>query len=221
MTQRILPWAIFLTVFNLSSSAEPMIVSSCEPPVTVYTHFEQGHSALLLETVKEEVRSIMAPVGLQLQWRSVETHTQAALSSELAVVSFKGKCRMDDLLLQPVDSGGLGWTYARDGHVSPFSDVDCDRIRQFINSAVIRTKWEDRDAVLGRALGRVLAHELYHIFSDSKQHARNGVTKAVFTPRDLLSDNLTLEQKDANALRHGKLHRVIEQAMRTPPVSCP
>jgi len=221
MTRRIFPWAIFLTVFNFSSSAEPMTVGTCTPPVTVYTHFEQEYSVRLMETVKEEVRSIMAPVGLQLEWRSIEAHASSALSSELAVVSFKGKCRMDDLLLPPVDSGDLGWSYSRDGHVTPFTDVDCDRVRQFINSAVVHTKWADRDVILGRALGRVLAHELYHIFADSRQHARNGLAKAFFTPRDLLSDHFTLEEKDANTLRNGKLRGLLEQDLPASSPSCP
>ena len=120
-----------------------------------------------------------------------------------------------------MDSGDLGWSYSRDGHVTPFTDVDCDRVRQFINSAVVHTKWADRDVILGRALGRVLAHELYHIFADSRQHARNGLAKAFFTPRDLLSDHFTLEEKDANTLRNGKLRGLLEQDLPASSPSCP
>ncbi|MBZ5596184.1 MAG: hypothetical protein LAP39_28400 [Acidobacteriia bacterium] len=219
MTLRTLQWAVFLTFCTLPGSGEPMTAGACTAPVSVYTHFEQAYSEPLLENMKEEVRSIMAPIGLELQWRTLDAHAPTGLSSELAVVSFKGKCRMDDLLLPSVNSGNLGWSYALEGHVSPFSDVDCDRVRQFINPSVLHAKWVDRDAILGRALGRVLAHELYHIFADSKRHARVGLAKAFFSPRDLVSDHFTLEERDAETLRNGKLHGVLEQAASFP--SCP
>jgi hypothetical protein len=46
----------------------------------------------------------------------------------------------------------------------------------------------DRDRVLGRALGRVLAHELYHILSGTKRHSARGLAKASFAVDELISD---------------------------------
>lgn len=195
----------FLPLLGASAWGETINTGDDTYPVTVYTRFEQKHSERLFETLRREVASIMAPVGLRFEWRSLEDPSHA-LSSELVVVSFKGACRMDELLLPHVDSGNLAWSYVNDGHLTPFSDVDCNLVREFINPAVIHGNWVDREAMLGRALGRVLAHELYHIFLDTKRHATGGVAKPFFTVHDLVEDHFNLQAKDAQALRGGRPH---------------
>jgi hypothetical protein len=214
--------SVSLVLFSISGRAETINVAADEPLVIVYTRFEKECSEQLLETMKEEVASIMAPTGVDFQWRSLQSGSSSiGLSSELAVASFKGTCRIADLRSPHVDSGDLGWTYISDGHIIPFTDVDCDRVRQFISPALVYVKEVNREAALGRALGRVLAHELYHILSDSKAHASAGVAKAFFTERDLVADHFSLDERDANTLRRGKVQslQVPAKGMRTPSAS--
>jgi hypothetical protein len=158
--------------------------------------------------MKEEVGATLAAAGLQVQWRSLRISQPEITSGDLVVVSFTGKCRMNDLFLPHVESGPLGWTYVEDGHTSPFSNVDCDRIRAFINPLVADAGWDDREALLGRALGRVLVHELYHVFSDSKGHASQGLCSALFTARYLLLGHARLYEKDVSTFRNGELRRL-------------
>jgi hypothetical protein len=54
----------------------------------------------------------------------------------------------------------------------------------------------DRDEVFGRAMGRVVAHELYHILGRTIQHTHHGVSKALQSPFDLVKDDYRLD-KDA------------------------
>jgi hypothetical protein len=46
------------------------------------------------------------------------------------------------------------------------------------------------DTFLGRALGRVLAHEIGHYLLGTAQHTMRGLMRAQFTPQDLLEDAL-------------------------------
>jgi hypothetical protein len=192
----------------------------CTPQVTLYTDFKEEHSKLSFEAMKKEVAANLAMTGLQLQWRSLSQ--PESTSGELVVVTFTGKCRMNDLLLPHSESGPLGWTYIEDGHTSPFSKVDCDRIREFINPLVAGAGRDDREALLGRALGRVLVHELCHVFSDSRGHASRGLRKAFFTAPYLLLGHPRLDEKDVNTLRQGKLRRLFERKQRAQvlPSSC-
>lgn len=190
----------------------------CAPPVILYTDFEKEHSTLSFEAMKEEVAAIMAPTGLQLEWRFLN-QTESTLG-ELVVVSFTGRCRMNDLPLPRAESGPLGWTYMADGHTSPFSHVDCNRVRGFINPLVAGARWEEQETLLGRALGRVLVHELYHVFSDNKRHASRGLRKAFCTARDLLLGHPRLDEKDVNTLRNGKFHRLFEAKHEVLPGGC-
>jgi hypothetical protein len=57
-----------------------------------------------------------------------------------------------------------------------------------------------RDLLLGRALGRVVAHELYHIVAQTARHGRAGVAKPFHTPDDLRRDGASFEEEDRAAI---------------------
>ena len=95
-------------------------------------------------------------------------------------------------------------------------DVDCDGISGFLQAALIRMRSEDRDEAYGRAIGRVLAHELYHIFADTQKHGTSGVAKAVYTVRELLSHVFTFEGRASNTIRSGKGKAVMQAAAVRP-----
>jgi len=85
-----------------------------------------------------------------------------------------------------------------DGKVLPFSDVECDRVRASIRSANGR---QLSDLVLGRALARVLAHELYHVLARTPTHARAGLAKRSLSGIELSSDRLELKFADVNRMK--------------------
>ncbi len=55
----------------------------------------------------------------------------------------------------------------------------------------------EREGAYGRALGRVLAHELYHIFGNTTHHASEGVAKESYTVQDLLTEEFQFEAKES------------------------
>jgi hypothetical protein len=59
------------------------------------------------------------------------------------------------------------------------------------------------NVLLGRAMGRVLAHELYHIVADTSDHGREGVTQASLTPRELTAGQLELRPSELAAMQIG------------------
>jgi hypothetical protein len=52
-------------------------------------------------------------------------------------------------------------------------------------------------------MGRVLAHELYHIVADTSDHGREGVTQASLTPRELTAGQLELRPSELAAMQIG------------------
>ncbi len=72
--------------------------------------------------------------------------------------------------------------------ILPFSEVDCDGLRVFLQRGLLGLRAQDRALAYGRAVGRVLAHELYHIFADTKHHGSCGIAKEAFSSQDLLSE---------------------------------
>lgn len=197
------------TVGSFAESAEVKESRENAVPIALYTHFEQEYSEVSLREMKSELAAIMGPIGLDFEWRSLDTTRGNEVSAELVVVTFMGKCAMDDTVLANTDPGALGWTHMSDGSVLPFSDVQCDSIRGFISPAMAGQDLHDRQAVLGRAMGRVLAHELYHVFANTTRHGAQGVAKAFYSASELVSENFQFQAKEAGTLRNGKLLKLI------------
>jgi hypothetical protein len=186
------------------------------PAITVYTQFELPYSTTSMDTMREELGAIMSPLGLDFTWRDLSKSHGNEVSVELVVVTFKGTCEIDGPTSNAEQTGALGWTHMSDGSILPFSDVDCDKIRRFIAPELRSLDRRDRDLAYGRAVGRVLAHELYHVFTNTTKHASWGVAKAAYTSKELASVHFQFQEKDTKALRSGKLKLLLHTAR--PPV---
>jgi hypothetical protein len=55
--------------------------------------------------------------------------------------------------------------------------------------------------VLGRALARVIAHELYHIITGTTDHHATGVAKAAFSARDLTDARFEFDNSSISRMR--------------------
>jgi hypothetical protein len=186
------------------------------PAITVYTQFDQPYSAASVDEMKRETESIMGPLGLDFSWRSLNGVTGSEVSAELVVVTFKGACRTGDVpLRREGEIGALGWTHMSDGMVLPFSDVDCSKISRFIAPEMRSMDPARQEVLFGKAMGRVLAHELYHVFTNTTHHASWGVAKACYTSHDLVSDHFQFQDKDTRALMGGKLKPLVRRRQAT------
>jgi hypothetical protein len=184
-------------------------------PITLYTQFEQAVPADVQEALREEVESIMAPIGLRFEWRDLGKTAGHEVSAELAVISFKGRCNATGLKARSRFEGALGWTHVSDGQILPFTDISCDRVREFTQPGLLAFRLEDRAARYGRALGRVLAHELYHIFAHTMQHGSMGVAKESYNMKDLLADDFQFQARESRMLQTNRQRPAVESTAGT------
>ncbi len=180
-------------------------------PIALYADFQSEPPHAIVEAVRDELRRIMTPIGLNFDWRPIsESHGRT--SAELVVVSFKGTCDAEGLTPVPVPQAALGWTHVSDGVILPFSDIDCSAIRGFVQSDLLKMQKGRRAEAYGRAIGRVLAHEMYHVFADTQRHGAFGVGKAAYTVGELLSPVFRFEGHESHALKTGKNRKSVELA---------
>lgn len=191
-----------LALAALSASGESPAQSGAS--ITLYSDFQQPPPAPVVGALQDELRAIMAPVGLRFEWRPLHAPRQNEVIVELAVITFKGRCDVADLALSSRRSSALGWTHVSDGVILPFAEVDCDGIRGFLRAELIHMQTGEREGAYGRAIGRVLAHELYHIFANTREHGTSGVAKPAYSVRELLSSVFTFEGPASAAIRSGK-----------------
>ena len=167
----------------------------------VYTAFQQEPPPEVLDSMRREVAAIMSPGGLRLNWRSLSGVDGTEVFSELAVAKFQGNCDGSGGVPGHNEPGALAWSHVSEGAVIPFADVDCDRIQSFLWKKLVALESRKRETVFGRAVGRVLAHELYHIFARATTHGTRDVDKPYYTVAALLADDFGSDDSREHILR--------------------
>jgi len=185
---------------TLAYAADPGAVSALTR-VLLYVQFDRTAPQPVFDSMRKEVDVIMAPAGFHIEWRSLPSTGDGETASELAVITVKGSCDVNRPAPHNMNVGALGWTHLSDGVILPFTDLDCSGLNSFIGAQLAGMRPAERANVFGRALGRVLAHELYHIFANTRHHAHDGVGKSSYSVEDLLSDSFRFGEREAAALR--------------------
>jgi hypothetical protein len=166
------------------------------PAVTLVLQFDQGYSTESLGVMEREVASIVSESGIKVDWRMLGDVRSSDSFESLVVVRFRGACNMEPAAPAIDPRRYYGFTHVSDGAVLPFGEVECDKISNSIRTAMSKQQWRERDSILGRALGRVVAHELFHMLAKSQHHADEGVTRSALSPAQLISDKLTMAPGD-------------------------
>jgi len=181
-------------------------------PIALYTEFQREPPPTVFAALQDEVNLIMASSGLGFTWRALSEARSGIGSVDLAVITLKGRCDVAGLTRHGSNPGPLGWTHISGGVILPFAEVDCQGIRGLIQKQLITMGAESREEAFGRALGRVVAHELYHIFAKTARHSSSGVGKSKFSVQELLSPDFRFAARESLALKTSNVHAALERA---------
>jgi hypothetical protein len=179
--------ATLLVLFcTIAAAKEPGKLGSS---LGVYLKHDRALGAGVLQAIEREVEAAMFPSGIEITWQ--EDGLRPEVFDRVAVIHLRGDCRPDapipaSVRLSRSDAEPLGQTQVVDGKILPIADVHCDAVRKLVDRDMRSAQAADRDELLGRALGRVTAHELYHILLRTRGHAREGLAKASQTSSELL-----------------------------------
>jgi len=174
--------------------------------VTIVFRFDGPSSNQSVQEMKREVDAIMQDSGVRVNWRNRNDLRPTESFPNLVVVTFHGKCVMEPVPFLYDERGPLAFTNTSDGDVLPFSEIACDRVRSSVRSAMWGGDFARSDLLFGRALARVLAHELYHMLAGTDSHADTGIAKRALSGSELISDQLRLNQAELNRIHSGASH---------------
>ncbi|HTQ53250.1 MAG TPA: hypothetical protein VMI94_02255 [Bryobacteraceae bacterium] len=159
--------------------------------LTVVLNIESDHSPRSVALMEGEAGRLLQESGIVADWRTFDQISPGQAFTNIAVVTLKGRCEMTPLIPGAIaPAGRLGVTYRVDGRVIPFSEVECDEVRSTLATARLPVDPAAREALYGRALGRVLAHELFHVIHRNGRHTRDGVGQKYFSATTLLDDHI-------------------------------
>jgi hypothetical protein len=157
-------------------TALALIAANASPtPIVVTVVAPRDVSKSLVSQICAEAGAIWAPAGIALEWnRNAPTHEARGLTIEVTIDDRPTPARRD---------GALGWVvFKGDGpehliHLSRVSAEDLLHRTPGLTDATIAS----HEALIGRALGRALAHELGHYILRSKVHTGSGLMRAAWT----------------------------------------
>ena len=147
-----------------------------------------------------EAEAIWAPAGIALEWnRDGQERRTRGLTIEVTI---------DDRPTPADRDGALGWlVFTSHGperliHLSRVSAEDLLRSTPGLDGGTVVS----HEALIGRALGRALAHELGHYILRSKVHTGHGLMRAAWTSEQafaFIRDGFELTPEEcATALNH-------------------
>ncbi|MBZ5585739.1 MAG: hypothetical protein LAQ30_26800 [Acidobacteriia bacterium] len=207
-----MPRVLHLPLF-IAFSAWPALLCAETPPalgVGVFVDFDSAPGSASIQIMKDEVEKLLRPSGISLDWRLTKQNRGTETFPRLVVLQFRGRCRADLLSQPPEDSATLGEartlasTRVAAGRVLPYGEVECDEVRQALSYLDPGAGAIARQTALGLALGRVVAHELYHILARTTAHAAHGLAKPTESFEDLISPRETpFQERDSRAIRQG------------------
>ncbi|MBL8229636.1 MAG: hypothetical protein JNL98_14195 [Bryobacterales bacterium] len=178
------------------------------PSVAVYMDFAEKPSASSIQAMQREVESLLKPAGLQLHWRDANEGNMGREDfTDLYVFRFNGRCHMDGVQFLFSELGPYGETVVLgtsktvNHEILPFGSVECDPIRRSVTPAVIGRAHPRREQVLGRAMGRVLAHELFHMMTRRSKHSESGVFRDSQRTEYLVADEFGFDPAEEAELR--------------------
>ncbi len=155
-----------------------------------------------LKEMERESGLVLQSSGVQLDWRMLGEDNYASYSA-LVVMTFKGACKYEPTA--PVDNdyrlGPLAMTQSVGGEIQPFGEVNCDRVVNSVRNAMVGGDYAQADLLIGRALGRVVAHELVHMLTGSAEHGTEGVEKPSLSGRQLIAGELPLSAFDIDRVK--------------------
>jgi hypothetical protein len=196
----------FLTVGIACAQTESTKSDSAALTLGVFMEFDADPGAPSLAAMKREVDALLKPAGIHVNWRLARENKGTETYARLVVLKFTGACRADWALQSrdESESVAVGDTMVEKGHVLPYSEVRCDAVRRALTYLAPATSKEQRQEALGLAMGRVVAHELYHVLAQTTSHAQHGLAKASQPLRELISrQTMAFGEQDSEAIRKG------------------
>jgi hypothetical protein len=175
------------------------ILPGATPPrpmaLTIVLEFQGPHSQRSIDAMKRELEGIMSGGEVSVNWKS-RKEAAGAPAEHLVVFHFKGKCILEPVGYLLDERGPMAFTYATDGSMQPFAEVACDQVTAAMRPAMWGGDYGKADLLLGRALGRVVAHELLHMLSKSGAHGREGLAAEGLTGTQLIVPVLRFSAED-------------------------
>ncbi len=150
----------------------------------------------------QEVDLVFRETGYNFSWIDRAEMKPEDSFPDLVVLRLKSECRLDSrTATAPAGKAmALAWAHRSGDGILPFIEVDCSRVRSMLRVMSHGEPSGVQQEMMGRALGRVVAHELYHVLTGNSNHSHTGIAQAALSAAHLTGPALEFTQQDVNLL---------------------
>jgi hypothetical protein len=146
--------------------------------------------------MERELNEILDPAGVKAEWFIDPALPESCENCRLVHIKFLGDCATPGNYFWKQPPGWLGRTITSDGEVIDFVEIDCNRVAAVIRPRIRYAERAQFSLFLGRALARVLAHELYHVLAKTRIHGKSALTRPYLRAVELLDEHAAFNQRD-------------------------
>jgi hypothetical protein len=176
-------------------------VLSCLHAETLGVYLDRPLAGPSQTAFRNELQHLLKDTGVRIELRSLKERKAGESFDRLIVVQLRGACEAAESPASQKTSGPLASTQVEGGRILPYAELFCDRLRQTLAATFEREPLYRRHLIGGRAMARVLAHEIYHYLAQDKGHATNGVAKNCLNTRELTSEDFAFDHPSLARLR--------------------
>jgi hypothetical protein len=177
-----------------------LAVAGERPTIGLLTEYPADASTVVRLEFRLETERALQAAEVNLAWRELAESGPQESFDRLVVIRFRGECTPPLVTALP-RSLPLGLTHVSDGHVLPFVEIDCQRVLEAMDLGEWPGRFRQLEALTGRALGRVAAHEIHHVLTGSGAHDVEGLMKRSFDRRDLCGKELSFSGESVRRLK--------------------
>lgn len=142
------------------------------------------------QMMQSELKRLLDPAGIDVVWKDFADRKSGEDFDLVAVGSIEGSCTASASDLSRGTSLQarmiLADAVVAADQILPYFNVDCPHLMRTLGDG-------NNPTMVGRALGRVIGHELYHILARTSQHPNAGLAKAAFSRDDLIAPGLNFD----------------------------
>ncbi|MDX2153239.1 MAG: hypothetical protein SFV54_21015 [Bryobacteraceae bacterium] len=179
--------------------------------IGVVASFDETVPAEVEHTLRLELERLLPIKGYVVEWRRIDQEAVTDVFERLVVVRFLDRCSPFEVARPADASKAFAFTHVSDGRVIPFVDVSCAQVLAARSGPL---GGPSPYLALGRALARVLAHEIYHVLAETLEHGRQGLAKPSLTWKELTAPEAAFHADDASRIR-AQLRPISLRASRT------
>lgn len=166
------------------------------------TQFNGRTSTTAVREMQREMDRLYRDVQVPILWHELSGYQSVGETPRIVFIHFVGDCRA--VRMPPVHSVAgiaLAGVSRVDGRMLPLVKVDCDRVASYLWPSMAGSDRARGDAAFGRALARVVAHELYHCLTGTAKHSRSALFRAEISAKALLTSELDFGADEVANLR--------------------